>query len=139
MDMKKVAMGAAGGAAIGLLTGTFASASIHKALVNKIERLDEEFENTLSPHQLTLKTNLERFVLDADITRVGSNEHRILLMKVEKAKIEFTHTLRVAQLEIYRELENSLNLYRSKFKTTNAILTLLGGLAGGVIVAKLSK
>lgn len=139
MDNKKVIAGLTAGAIVGYAGGNLASSSIHKALIKKIEKLDEDFENSLSKFQLINKNNLERLVFDLDIVPAGSKEHKLLSIKATKQKEQLLDTLRPNQSELYKNLESAMELYKTKTRTTSILVSLLGGLAGGILVAKLSK
>jgi hypothetical protein len=108
-------------------------------LIDKIDRLDEELENSLSKNQLIKKDGLEKLSKGLEIATKGTSEYRMIEIQVNKAKTDLIKTFRSNQLEIYKKLEASLALYRMKHKTTSIVLSILGGLAGGILLSKISK
>lgn len=129
--------GAIAGSAIGLITGGLASERIHKNLLDRIDRLDDELENSLSDKQLTIKSKLEKRSLDLELVSKSNSEYVVLEIEVKKLKKEFLDTLRSNQIIIYNKLSSSVELYKRASKSTSVLLTLLGGLAGGILVSKL--
>lgn len=135
----KVGAGTLAGAGLGSLTSKFASAAINKALLKKIEKLDDDFDDMLSKRQLELKSKLEKRAEDLKV--LGQSHPNYILVKAEVTRLtkDLLATLRVDQLKVYNSIKIANADYLERTKNVSLVFSILGGFAGGIIVSQINK
>lgn len=135
----KIGVGTLAGAGLGSISAKFASLAINKALLKKIETLDDDFDDMLSKRQLEMKSKIERRATDLEV--MGSTHPNYLQVKAEVTRLnkDLLGTLREDQRKVYNSINVANADYLERTKNLSFVLALLGGFAGGVIVSQINK
>lgn len=133
----RVALSATAGVAIGSGVGKVGSVLANKALRKKYEEIDLEFENTLSPLQLQLKSRIEKQSFDLSYYDEKSRSYSDSKLILDRLMREFLDTLRPNQITLFKQAEYVLNKLSKRSKNMGIYFSILGGLSGALIASNI--
>lgn len=133
----RVALSATAGVAIGSGVGKVGSVLANKALRKKYEEIDLEFENTLSPLQLQLKSRIEKQSFDLSYYDEKSRSYSDSKLILDRLMREFLDTLRPNQIILFKKAEYVLDKMSRRSKDWGVYFSILGGLSGALIASNI--
>ena len=133
----KAIAGTAGGALIGLATGTVVSHLVGAKIKEEMAKVEDKLEGTLSQTQKRLLFELKLNTKDLESLPSGSYAKTEKENSVKRSFTEWKKSLRGDQLKLWKELDELGKKYEKRVKSITSVSALLGGAAGGFLVANI--